>query len=352
MKSILESEIYRQDLLRGLEVLDFLSVLKEKTVLITGASGLICSCLIDMLLCCNQRTGAGIRVVAAGRRIDVLKERFSSFSDENIRYVSYDANCPIRFDCDADYVIHGACNAYPAVMSAQPVETMWSNIYGLYQLTEYARSHNTRRILMISSSEVYGNKQEDGTFAETEHGYVNINDSRSSYSVGKMAAETLCVSVGDEYGLDCVIARPGHIYGPTASRKDNRVSSMFAYAAAERKPIVMKSSGEQLRSYCYCVDCASALLTVLLKGKRNTAYNVANTDSVISIRQMSQILADTGGVELTFDIPTEAEKRSFNPMRNSGLKTTRLQSLGWNSLFPVEEGLSHTVKALREIIPE
>ena len=64
------------------------------------------------------------------------------------------------------------------------------------------------------------------------------------------------------------IVRPGHIYGPTATRKDNRVSTAFAYNASDGKDIIMKSDGAQIRSYCYMLDCASAILYVLLKGKK------------------------------------------------------------------------------------
>ena len=139
-------------------------------------------------------------------------------------------------------------------------------------------------------------------------------NSRNSYSVGKRAAETLCVSYADEDGVESVIVRPGHIYGPTATRSDNRVSSAWAYDVAEGKDIAMKSDGAQIRSYCYCLDCASAILKVLLRGENCQAYNISNPDSVINIRQMAELLAKSAGVQLKMEFPSEEEKKGFNPI--------------------------------------
>ena len=172
---------------------------------------------------------------------------------------------------------------------------------------------------------------------------------RNSYSVGKRAAETLCASYFAEYGVDSVIIRPGHIYGPTASESDNRVSSAWAYMVSRGENIVMKSDGSQIRSYCYCLDCASAILTVLLKGESVKAYNISNADSVISIRKMAEILSSSASVELKIELPTDAEKKGFNPMPNSSLDSTELCGLGWQGLFDAERGFSHTVAILKEI---
>lgn len=112
----------------------------------------------------------------------------------------------------------------------------------------------------------------------------------------------------------------------------------------------MKSDGSQIRSYCYCPDSASAILKVLLRGEPVHAYNISNPDSIINIRGMAEILAKSAGVELRMELPTEAEKKGFNPMSNSSLDSTELLALGWKGLFDAERGLSHTVKILKEIM--
>ena len=232
----------------------------------------------------------------------------------------------------------------------EPVETMLSNFLGMKYLLDYAKESGSSRILYISSSEVYGAKPGDEPFKEGEYGYIDLLKSRNSYSIGKCAAETMCVSYADEYGIESVIVRPGHIYGPTASPFDKRVGSAWAYAVAKGEDLIMKSDGSQIRSYVYSLDCASAMLKVLLSGENCHAYNISNPESIITIKDLGQLLAKAGNVELRVELPTEAEKKGFNPMRNSSLEAASLLGLGWKGCFNAEEGLKHTVEILKEII--
>ena len=148
--------------------------------------------------------------------------------------------------------------------------------------------------------------------------------------------------------MESVIVRPGHIYGPTASPHDNRVASAWAYSVARGEDIVMKSDGSQIRSYCYCLDCASAILKVLLSGENCHAYNISNPDSIISIKEMAEILAASAGVQLRMELPTEEERKGFNPMSNSSLESTSLLNLGWAGCFDATTGFDHTVRIIRE----
>ncbi len=327
-----------------------LSSLDGKSILITGATGLICSAIVDILIRYNETHTKKIKIFAAGRWPEKIKNRFGDFCNkeyfEIIKYNALKTNNIIQVS--ADYIIHGASNAYPAMIIKEPVETMVSNFTGVLSLLEYAKVHGTRRILYISSSEIYGKKEDGQPFKEEEYGVIDLLNSRNSYSVAKRASETLCISYANEYGVESVIARPGHIYGPTAFLNDNRVSSAFAYLAARGENIIMKSAGMQLRSYCYCLDCASAMFKILIKGEDSHAYNISNPESIITIKEMATILANTGNVQLIQSIATEAEKGEFNPMSNSSLESKRLQELGWKGCFNAEKGLEHTVQILRE----
>ena len=226
-----------------------------------------------------------------------------------------------------------------------------SNIIGLKALLDLAAENKGSRLLFVSSSEVYGNRERfsydaGGEIAEDEYGYVDILSSRSCYPSGKRAAESLCASYIDEYGVDAVIVRPGYIYGPTINPTDSRASAAFTLDAAAGRDIIMKSKGEQLRSYCYMLDCASALLSVLLSGECGEAYNISNKDSIVTIRDVAECLAKVSGVKVVFEIPTDEEKKSFNPMKNSVLDATKLQNLGWKAHFGLDEGIKRTLRFL------
>ena len=323
-----------------------------KSVLITGCTGLICSAVTDLFLRWNETHEDKIRVYAAGRDVDKTAERFSTFrNDASFHPIPYDATSrSISWRCTCDYIIHGAGNASPNKIFREPVETMQTSFLGLTALLDYARDYSIKRVLYISSSEVYGRKENDNPYRPDEYGYIDLLNSRNSYSIGKRAGETLCISYSDEYGVDSVIVRPGHIYGPTATELDNRVSSLWAYAAARGEDIIMKSDGSQIRSYCYCLDCATAILKVLLSGESCKAYNISNPDSVVSIRKMAELFSESAGVALRLENPSEDEKRAFNPMKNSSLDASELCDLKWTGLFDVSEGVDHTVRILRECL--
>lgn len=358
--TVYDSKTWISDIDRVMETLPELGSLAGKSVLITGASGLICSAVVDILQRYNDTHEKKIVILAAGRSRERMEERFPAMGKRpEFQFIPYDAAKPdnaIGKEIEktagkkADYVIHGASNATPGRIISEPVETMLSNILGMKELLELARESGTERLLYISSSEVYGEKNTEKPFKEDEYGAVNLLSPRSSYPIGKSAAETLCVSYGAEYGVDSVIVRPGHIYGPTATRQDNRVGSAWLYSAARGEDIVMKSDGSQLRSYVYCLDNASAILKVLLRGESLHAYNISNPDSIITIRQMGELAAKAGNVALRMDVPSEEEKKSFNSMQNSSLEAAGLLGLGWQGYFSADEGIDHTVRILKEVL--
>ena len=351
MKALSENKKWIEDLNAAVSAFPELSELAGKSVLITGATGLICSAIADMLIRVNETQNTGIEIYVTGRDPKKAEGRFGMYAlKEYFHILRYDALEEIRnFPEKVDYVVHGAGNAFPGAMIKEPVETMECNTGGTLRLLKYASKAGCRRFMYISSSEVYGKKETDRPFKEDDYGFVDLLGPRSAYPVSKRAGETLCASYSYEYGMESVIIRPGHIYGPTASMKDNRVSSAFAYQSAAGEDIIMKSDGAQIRSYVYCVDCASAALIALLKGENIGAYNISNPDSVISIKEMAEKLAAAGGVSIKTELPDENEKKAFNPMNNSSLDSSKLLALGWKGLFDARVGLTHTVEILRKL---
>ncbi len=347
---IYQSRLWISDLDEVLASLPALSSLEGKSVMITGAAGLVLSAVTDLIIRYNETHENKIGILAAGRWPEEMTGRFGDYTEKPyFTFVRYDASrTDNSITLPSDLIIHGASNAFPEMIVKEPVETMLSNVLGVKYLLDYAREYGAKRLLYISSSEVYGLKQSAEPYREGEYGYIDLLNPRNSYSVGKRAAETLCASYAAEYGVESVIVRPGHIYGPTAAPQDNRVASAWSWAAAKGEQIVMKSDGAQKRSYCYCLDCASAILKVLLEGENTRAYNISNPASIVTIREMADLLAEASGVPLSYTPATDAEKKGFNPMSNSSLDSAGLESLGWRGLFDAPRGFSHTVQILRE----
>ena len=342
------SESYWEEL-RELAVSSDLSGMKGKSIVITGGSGLIGSSVVDILAAANRYQNANITIYLASLTEQELEQRFGTLYQEPfMKYVPYNALNPVEFDFRADFVIHAASNAHPAAYSAEPVETLLANVSGIKELLDYAKRVSAERVLYISSSEVYGRKEEIRPYEENDYGFVYILNPRACYPSGKRASETLCAAYYAEYGVETVIVRPGHIYGPAVTATDSRATAQFARDVLAGRDILMKSAGTQLRSYCYSLDCASAILTVLLKGKATEAYNISNRDSVVSIRQIAEAFAEASGQNVIFSSATDKEQKSFNMMDNSSLNAEKLEALGWYARYSLQEGVKRTIDGMRE----
>lgn len=349
-KSLYSSSLYMEQLDLAIKNYELFSSIKNNSIFITGATGLIGSAVVDLLMRNNEVNDAHTYVYVASRDEKKALDRFCRYSNsEYLKTVKYDACKSNDLDGKYDYIIHGASNAFPALISKEPVETILSNVLATNELLRLAAKCGAKNTVYISSSEVYGKKENDSAFVEGEYGYVDILNPRSSYPVSKRTGETLCISYAAEYGIHVNIVRPGHIYGPTATPNDNRVSSQFAYMAAEGKNIVMKSQGMQKRSYCYVLDCATAILYVMLNGENMQAYNISNNESIITIRQLTEYYAGYGNVEIVFDVPSKQETAAFNPMDNSSLDSKKIEKLGWHGMYNAKKGTGETIRILKEL---
>lgn len=313
-------------------------------ILITGATGLIGSCLVDILM---NRPNKNYHVYASGRNEERAKQKFSKYTeDPSFHFFKYDVLSPLEGNVSFHYIIHGASNASPNFFSTKPVEVIKSNIFGISNLFDYGMNKGLKRLLFISSGEVYG--EGDGRiFTEDYSGYVDCTKSRSCYPSSKRAAETLCVSYSSEYGIESVIARPSHTYGPNFTESDNRVYAQFIRNILRDENIVMKSTGSQFRSWCYVVDCASALLYILLKGENCQSYNIADSDSNISIKDLAEMIAEIGNKKVVIDIPSESEKAGFNVVTKSIFSTAKLENLGWTIAGSMKEKMKTTIEEIK-----
>ena len=295
-------------------------IAEKKNILITGARGLIGSALV--------------------RRLK-LDDRYNII--EGTREWC-DVTKPIQGNETYHYIIHAASNAAPKAFAETPVEVMMSNILGVKNLLDYGKEHGMERFLFISTGEVYG--EGDGrVFEEDYQGYVNPLSARSCYPSSKRAAETLCAAYAKEYGIDFIVARPCHVYGPGFTENDNRVYAQFIRNVLRGENIVMKSTGEQMRSWCYVEDCVSGILTILEKGVSGEAYNIADETSTVSIRELAEMIADIAGKKVIMQLPEEAEKAGYNPVTKSVYSTKKLRALGWTLQGTMREKLRDTIKA-------
>lgn len=344
-----ESRIYVKDIDVAIDHSVGIENLKNSKILVTGASGTIGSFIVDLLLRYNQLNNAMIKIYVAGRKPNKLNDMFSSWNDDNLVVYPYDVNKEISFNEDIDYIIHAAGNAHPMAFNGDPVGTIIGNVNGTYKLLEYGRTHSTKRVLYVSSGEVYGLGDISlDEFKEDYAGYIDPLSARSCYPSSKRAVENLCASYSKQYGLETVIVRPCHTYGPRITPTDSRANVQFIRNVLKKENIVLKSAGTQMRSYNYIADCVAAMLTVLVKGKTGEAYNIANPENRVTIAQLADVIAKTAGRKVIFEDPTALDIANRTPIAKQVLNSNKIEALGWTGAFSIEQGIKHTLDILNE----
>ncbi len=314
--------------------------LSKCNLLVTGATGLIGSCLVEVLM---TNPNKDYQVYALGRNEKRAESRFRQFLDDpSFHFLQGDVTQPLASDVPFHFVIHAASNGSPNFFVNNPVEVMKSNLFGVTNLIEYGLGHGMKRFLYVSTGEVYG-VNEAVIMNESSYGYVDILNTRSCYPSSKRAAETLAMCYAGEYGANVVVARPCHTYGPHFTESDNRVYAQFIRNVLNGEDIVMKSEGTQYRSWCYVEDCVSALLYILLKGKNGEAYNIADKNSVVTIRELAETIAQIAGRKVVMQVPSDIEKKGITPIKRAVFDTAKLEALGWTINGTIEEKLKKTI---------
>ncbi len=317
--------------------------LENCTVLITGAAGMIGSYLMYTLTALNDLRSYNITIVALVRNKDKLQPYFRKRTD--IIVIEQDVCDRISYNDKVDYIIHAASPASPKIMKEKPVDTIMANTIGTFNTLKLAKKNNVKAYLYISSREVYGEPYEgQEEFTENTYGFVDPLSPRSCYPEGKKAAETMCVSYKEQYGINVKIARPAHTYGPGMSIYDGRVQADFLKNIVNNENIVMKSTGESLRTYTYIRDVISGLFYVLLDSD-DVVYNVADSEAKITIKGLAELLVNLYPERnLKVDMQIDEDTRGVAPFKLGTINSKKLEQIGWKPTITLEEGFRRTVE--------
>lgn len=306
----------------------------SKKFIITGATGYIGSLLAERLIL------EGSHVMVIIRRPEHLKESIrlkAKIIKADIINLESLGHITDSYDC----LIHCAAPTQSSYMITNPVETATTIVNGTQNMLMLALKTQVRRMVYLSSMEVYGKIDcSDGRrITEEEQGALDPFQARSCYPMAKRMAEHFCYLYHREYGVPVVIARLAQTFGRGVRSGDTRVFAQFADAVRHNRDITLHTLGNSTGNYCDIDDVLDAILFLSEKGSPGEAYNIVNERNTMTIREMAEMVADKiacGKIQVTFDIP---EGNIYGYAADTGLRLSgsKLKALGWEAKTGLEE---------------
>lgn len=326
-----------------------------KTVLVSGATGMIPSYMVMALLYLNKvKSNFTCKIISLIRSMEKADRLFGEFiSAPYLKLLKTDICEPIVIEGEIDYIIQAASPASPQFFTKYPVDTIRPNVLGTSNLLQLAVDKQAEGFLFLSSGDVYGQIQDGAVISEDSLGVVDQLNLRNSYAESKRMAEMLCKAYAEQYNVPVTIARISHTYGPTVNLKeDRRVFSEFVQNIIHNEDIVMKSLGEAVRPFCYLTDATVALFKILTEGKSGEAYNMCNDECSFSIRDLANVLVNLfpeKGLKVVCELRSaDDDYKESLVSKPCMVDNSKLRSLGWRPQIDIQEGFRRMVLALEQ----
>ena len=128
---------------------------------------------------------------------------------------------------------------------------------------------------------------------------------------------------------------------------DTKAIAQFIKKGLAREDIVLKSMGNQLYSYAFAADAVLGLLYVLADGACGEAYNLADSGSDITLKDLANLVADISGRKVVFDLPSETERAGYSTATRAVMCGEKLKALGWRPQYDIRSGIKLTMGMLQ-----
>ena len=318
-----------------------------KTVLITGASGLIGSYLVYTLLELNEVKNARIKVLGLVRNGDKARVQFGKLlARGDFELIVQDVASPLKYDGEIGFIIHAASLVGRADFISNPVGVITTNFNGTLNLLEAARARKAEGFVYLSSREIYGEPVSDKRFvSENDYGVVNPTLIRSCYPESKRLCETLCISYLEQYKLPVRIVRMAHVYGPEFSFASGRVWEEFVSMAAEGREIVLNSEGTMELALTYVSDAVSGLFFALLNSEEMVC-NVSNSSEIITVRELAELCNTLSTEKPGVSVRIPKDRSGYLQNRVAFLDSTKMEEEGWCVHISLNSGISNLLTYL------
>lgn len=319
---------------------------RDKTVLVTGATGRLGRYIVETLIEVDLAYNLNMRILGVARSEEKAERVFGDeLKFPNVTMLIQDINTPIEYEGSIDFIFHTAGPAAPADFKAIPVETLWSHVNGTRHILECARTHRTQIVFYISTVEIYGAREKDERINETEMGVLQHLHFRACYPEAKRLCETMLAAYEKEYGIKYRGVRLSHTLGPGILLDDGRAFAEFIQCVLENRDIVLQSDGSAMRTYTYAADAVNAIFLIMDQGA-DGFYNVSADENLIGLRALADLIAGlspTGKTKVVFG--KEAGKLPYLPYRLPIMDCRKIRDLGWRPQVGNEEMFRWTLES-------
>jgi dTDP-glucose 4,6-dehydratase len=235
-----------------------------------------------------------------------------------------------------DIVVHGAAETFVDSSLSDPNSFVTSNVLGNQVIIIACVKHNVKKLLYISTDEVYGQLTSENDMPWTEESPLNP---RNPYSATKAAGEMLVKAAHESYGLTYNITRSSNNYGPRQTPEKLIPKTIKCILNNEKIPVY--GQGLQIRDWTHVYDNCSAILSILEKGKDNEVYNISANQELPNIEVIQKICNTMNkGHDLISHIKDPRKGHDFR----YSIDTTKIQQLGWKPSFKFKDGIIETVE--------
>lgn len=317
------------------------SGLRGRSVLVTGAHGLLGAWLVKALL---ERSA---RVVAVRRDQPAVSSLELLGLEREVDLVHGDICEPgliLRAldEYDVDSVFHLAAQTLVGVANRSPLSTFETNIRGTWLVLEACRLHGTQRVIAASSDKAYG-RQEHLPYREDQP-----LDAQHPYDVSKAACDMLARCYWQTFGLPVAVTRFANLYGGGDTNRSRLVPEAVCAALAQRRPVI-RSDGSPERDFLYIEDAVGAYLAIweALAGEqaRGQAFN-AGCGAPRRVAEVVALICRLTGSPVTPDVRGDGPPRG--EIDRQWVDATKLHELtGWEPAVTLEDGLERTIEWYR-----
>ena len=269
-----------------------------KTILVTGATGLIGSNLIDNLMRIKE-----VKIIALSLTEEKIKKSFKKYiGKENFKYIARDISLGINYlKENIDIFFHEDGSTEGSKVSNYPVDIIMPNLIGIknccdFMVSQYKNKKVKGRLVLFSSATIYANNtNKDLVVKEKDTNYTEeLNGNNASYSQSKRMVEVIAQAYKKQFNIDFVTARFSYVYGSTKSIP-NTAFFEFIKKCIKREDILINKSNTPKRDNIYIDDAIEALLIVSEKGVTGEAYNISSNQekgNYLAIDEIANIIAE------------------------------------------------------------